>query len=309
VAAAVAAPIAAEKRPAKTLEPRDVDEAPPYRPEPPTNKGTQTIFMDFNHSPREIVRVMDETRQQAMQFNSQRGRSRLFLFLLFPLGALFLLVDLLLGYNNLTFALVAVTLWLWAVIGLIYVGRRGKPPKFGPQFQLAETVIETLRDDVSKKRTLVGWLDLSGAERPSKKYRGKTSPSGRPVSYYRDEWLRFKARLVDGNALRLTLVEQRKVREGFWKRSRISGKQKFKPGSSTSQHQMQIGLSVAPGAYHILPFNGRNPSIPDSRFTIENMEAGYGFIKLKAVANQAFDAWDVLHALRYTYDHLQPVSA
>jgi hypothetical protein len=289
------------------IPPSDVPQTPAYRPTPPSEKGSRAVFMDFNNAPLEIMRVMDETKVKA--FSSQRKRIRRLLIWLFPLGLLFIIADWLIGYNNLTFTLVGCTSWLWAAIGLRLISKRGRAPKFGSQYDLAYTLIETLRDDVSRKRTLLGWLDLTGPERESKKVRSKTSRSGRPVSYYRDEWLQFKARLYDGNVMRLSLIERRKVREGYWKRGVISGKMKFKSGSSASIHQLQLSITMAPGAYTVQSFDTLSRTVPQSRFALEEVDTTGGRLRLKAAADHSFDAWDVLHTLRYAYDHLQPVSA
>lgn len=264
--------------------------------------------MDFNQSPREIVRVMAEAEQNAQGFNKQRKRWLRLLWLLFPAGLPFLCADLILGYNVLTFSLVAMTLWIGAMVGLILVRRQGRPPNFGPQFSLARTIFETIKDDVSPKRTLIGWLDLTGAEQESKATRRKTSQSGQPIVYYRDEWLRLKTGLYDGNMLRLSLIEQVKARQGFWKRSRVSGKNKWRSGSSQRQYQLEFSISVSPGAYQIRPIDLK-ASIPSSRFSLEQAQAGDGRIALKAITVNSFDAWDVLNALRFGYDHLQRVDS
>ncbi len=294
----------AKSSPVTEPPPRDVSTPPAHRPQPPTGKGTRTVFMDFNQSPREIVEVMDQAQEEAEKFNKQRKRWLWMLWLLFPAGLPFLGVDLAMGYNILTFSLVALTLWVGAVIGLIVVGRQGRAPKFGPKFDLARTIFEIVKDDVSPKRTLVGWLDLTGAEQESKATRRKTSQSGQPIVYYRDEWLRLKTCLYDGNVLRLSLVERVKARQGYWKRSRISGKHKWRSGSSQAQHQLQFSISVSPDTYEIQPIQA-GQTIPNSRFVVEQAEAGEGRVVVKAAASTSFDAWDVLNVMRFGYDRLQ----
>jgi hypothetical protein len=43
--------------------------------------------------------------------------------------------------------------------------KRSQPSgkQFGPKFDLVRTVFETIKDDIAPKRTLMGWLDLTGA--------------------------------------------------------------------------------------------------------------------------------------------------
>ncbi len=285
--------------------------APPsaQRPAPSVKKGQRTLLLDFNQSPREIVRVMDETVQKVKDYQSQRRKRITLLWLVFPLGLPFICADSVMGYNACTFSLVALTLWLGAIAGLIVTWRQGKIPPFGPKFDLARTMFDTLRDDVSLKRTLVGWLDLTGAEQESKKAREKTSASGQPIIYYRDEWLRLKASLYDGNVLRVSLIDRVKARQGFWKRG-SSGKLKHRSGSSETQFQLEFSISVDTSRYTLLPFDRQVTIIPNSRFVIQQAEVGDGRVALStATANGQFDAWDILNALRFGYDYIQPMSA
>lgn len=291
--------------PADSAPPRDVAAPPAGRPKPPAGKGNRTIFVDFNQSPHEIVQVMNEAQQNAQVFNRQRKKQKLLLWLLFPMGLPFVWADLVLGYNICTFSLVALTLWISAFVGLILLGRRGQTPQFGPKFDLARTVFETLKDDVSPKRTMTGWLDLTGAEQESKATRQKTSQSGQPIIYYQDEWLKLKTSLYDGNILRVSLVERVKARQGFWKRSR-SGKSKWRAGRSEFRYQLRFSVSASPGSSDIQPLV-TGVKIPNSRFVVEQAEAGDGRIVLKAVTAETYDAWDVLNAMRFGYDHLQKV--
>jgi len=283
--------------------PRAVAKPPLHRPRPSTGKGKQAVFVDFNQAPREIVRVMDQARQDALVFSKQRRRWALLLLALFPAGLPFFFIDAALGYNVCTFSLVSLTLWIGAIVGLVMLVRHGKAPLFGSKFDLARTIFETLKDDVSPKRTMTGWLDLTGAEQESKETRRKSSRSGQPIIYYRDEWLRLKAQLYDGNVLRMSLIERVKARQGYWKRSR-SGKNKWRSGASQQQYQLQVSISVSPDSYDIRPIPA-GAAIPNSRFMIEQAEAGAGRVTLKAVSGDGFDAWDILNAVRFGYDHLQ----
>jgi hypothetical protein len=279
-----------------------VSKPPAQRPTPPTGKGSRAIFMDFNQSSREIVQVMDEAQQKAKVFNSQRKRRLMIFWLLFPAGIPFLCIDFAMGYNIFTFSLITVVLWGGGIIGLILAARLGKAPKFGPKFDMTRSIFETLKDDVSPKRTMVGWLDLTGAEQESKATQRKNSQSGQPIIYYRDEWLRLKTRLYDGNVLRLSLIERVKARQGYWKRSR-SGKYKWRGGSSQNEHQLKFAVSAAPGMYEIQPI-AVGTTIPNSRFVVQQAETGEGRVVLNAATSASYDAWDVLSAMRFGYEHL-----
>ena len=289
--------------------PRAVSSPPAQRPRPDAKSGARALFMDFNQPPPEIVRVMDETLQKVEAFKTRRRRQLLLLWLLFPVGGLFVCADALLGYNICTFSLVALTIWLGAIFGLILTRRQGKITPFGARFDLARTIFDTLKDDVSPKRTLVGWLDLTGAQQQSKQIRQKTSVSGRSVIYYRDEWLRLKASLYDGNVLRLSAIDRVKARQGFWKRGR-SGKRKYRSGSSESEYQLEFSISIDPSKYQVLPFDNLGQAIPHSRFIIQQAEAVDGRVMVNAsTATNQFDAWDILNALRFGYEHVQAQQA
>ena len=138
--------------------------------------------------------------------------------------------------------------------------------------------------------------------------RSGKSPSGRPIIRYRDEWLRLKTRLYDGNALRLSLTDRVKARQGFWKRSRISGKNKWRGGSSQSMYELQFSVSVSPDSYQILPIQP-GTAVPNSRFVLQQVEAGADRLSLSAATTADFDAWDVLNVLRFGYNHVRNMSA
>lgn len=292
----------------KATPPRAAKEAPAYRPTPPANKGNRAIFMDFNQSPAEIVQVMDAAKAAGKQFALENKRARRWLRWLYPVGLLFVLLDYLLGYNYLTFTLVCAGVWLVAFAGLNLLRRQGRPPDFGTRYDMARTIMDTLEGDVGLNRTMMGWLDLTGFAQESKEYRKKQSVSGRPIVYYRDEWLRLKAKLYDSNVLRVSLTEKVKDRKGYYKRSRISGKNKWKAGSTIKQHQLSISVSLNPEAYQAIPFDYNQVTIPESRFAIEAALAENGRVTLKATSDKECDAWDVLHAMKYSYEHVKPVN-
>lgn len=274
------------------------------RPAPRPAKGVRGLFMDFNQSPREIVRVMDETRQNVEEFRARQRRRRRLLWLAFPLGLPFVLADVLLGFNICTFSLVALVLWLGAFAGLIMAWRGANLPQLGSRFDLSRTIFETLKDDVLPKRTMVGWLDLTGALQESKQIRQRTSALGQPIIYYHDEWLRLKTSLYDGNVLRLVVADRVKARQGFWKRGR-SGKRKYRSGSSQSECRLEMSISVDAGKYKVLPFKAASGAIPNTRLVIRQAEAGQGRVVLSAAGPPEFDAWDILNALRFGYDRVQ----
>ena len=263
------------------------------------------IHLDFNQAAADIVEIMDETRAQAVIHQGQARRYRRLLWLLFFAGLAMFIIDYLVGYNFLTCSLLGVVLIICALAGRFLLRRRLSPPSFGHQYDLTRELLYTIRDDISPKKTVVGQMDLTGARQESKRYRQKKAASGRPVSYYRDEWLRLKARLYDGNVLRLSLISKEKVREGFYKRSRISGKRKWKSGSSQTVYLANIGISANPDQFVVPPADLTGRQIPDSNFSVAESAVGQGRISLKLVTNQHVGAWDVLNALQFAYQHIE----
>ncbi len=143
------------------------------------------------------------------------------------------------------------TLLVVALSALLGRARRASPA--APQsdqrarLQAAAELIEALADDAAQKPAS-GYVDLTGHEQPSKLLRSGTSPSGWKISLYRDEWLRLRLVLRDGNRLRVALVDRVKVRAGRFKRGR-SGKSKWKSGRSDWLSTLELQLVVNPAVY------------------------------------------------------------
>lgn len=118
------------------------------------------------------------------------------------------------------------------------------------RLRAAADLIEALADDAVAGKPASGWIDSSGPEQPGKRLREGKAASGVKVSLYRDEWLRLRLALRDGNRLRLSAVDRVKVRAGRFKRGR-SGKQKWKAGRSDWLSTVELQLVVNPAAYQV----------------------------------------------------------
>ena len=288
--------------PDATPQPADIAEPPAHRPPPALKKGVRQIFFDFNQAPRDIIRLMDDVRQRERSFKSQRRWRQAIAWLLFPAGLVFLVPDVVLGFNICTFSLLTLALWAVGIVALIWLGRQ-RTAQFDSRYDLTRQMFDVLKDDVAEERTLMGWLDLTGTEQASKIVRQGASASGQPIMYYQDEWLRLKARLYDGNVLRASLFDRVKARQGFYKRGAVSGKMKWRAGSSQDMHRLRIAVTANPDAYALQPLP-QSGAIPNSRFVLETAEVAGGQLQLSAATTGDFDAWDVLNAMRFIYDHL-----
>jgi len=189
-----------------------------------------------------------------------------------------------------------------AIVGVILL-KRSQPSghDFGSKFEDARVIFQTIKDDISPKRTLMGWLDLTGLQ-PKKVARQGESPSGMPINYYRDEWLKLKMALYDGNVMRVSAMERVKAQMGRWKRGR-SGKRKWKSGRSFTRNELRVAITVNKDAYEVTRF--QYPA-QTGKFLVNVMEANESRIAVSAATDYAIDGQDVLQLLRFVYDHLKP---
>ena len=142
-------------------------------------------------------------------------------------------------------------------------------------------------------------------ERP-KVARQSSDAFGRVTKYYRDEWLSLRAKLFDGNMLRFAAITREKVRQGYWKRSSISGKMKWKPEKyKGAQQEVSVRLSVNPDLY-IAPEGGPlAPGMKLGLFTVKKYQASGGLIDLVAYyTGSDISESDILGLLRSVYDLL-----
>lgn len=270
----------------------------------PSSAAKRALFFNFNEKPMSIVRVMDETQRDQTEFVKARRRRIRLLRLLFPAGLVLILVDWALGYNFLTFSLLGLALWGAAVAGLVMLAlNRPSGQPFGPKFDAARTVFETIKDDIAPRRTLMGWLDLTGAQQPGKVVREGSSASGVPFKAYRDEWLRIKTVLYDGNVMRVSGLERVKARLGHLKRGG-SGKMKWRSGRSVTTNALQVAITVNKEVYKVTPFP--HPARA-GKFHVDVLQANESRIALTASTNDTnISGADVLQVLRFVYDHLKP---
>jgi hypothetical protein len=279
--------------------------APRQTAQPSAGAARRGLFFNFNERPVNIMRVMDDAKRQQAEYAKARTQRMRLVALLVPAGLPFICADVALGYNLHTFSLVALVLWGAALVGFIVL-RRNRPTgqEFGPAFNNARAIFETLKDDLSPKRTLVGWLDLTGTQQASKIARQHTSTSGMPIAFYRDEWLRMKMPLYDGNVLRVSAIERAKARLGKWKTGRISGKRKWRPGGTVwAKRELRVAVTVNRDVYETLPIQ---PASQVGKYVVSTSQNDEGSIVLTATADQSVGGGDILQVLRFVYDHLKP---
>jgi len=265
------------------------------------------VFLSLNDDPRAIIKAMDDLLQRRDD-QAARYRSRRWVPFLLFFGALpFFALDLILGYNCMTFSLVSCGLWVAAAVSFMTLMRARPGAQFAPQYNVAREIIHTLRDDLNPKRDdLFGQIDLTGMRQPKKLTRETPNAAGLKVQYYRDEWLGLKAKLYDGNMLRLSVIDWDKVRVGYFKRSRVSGKNKWKSEKTKGGHELRVRISVNPQAYDVKPLADMRRGAAIGNYVISTLESSGGIISLAAVAPAAnISSADVLGVLHALYGMLQ----
>ncbi|HWA76750.1 MAG TPA: hypothetical protein VG937_30665 [Polyangiaceae bacterium] len=171
---------------------------------------------------------------------------------------------------------------------------------FDSRFDEARQVFAALKDDLPRKYPLLGWLDLTGLSQP-KLLRRDRAAGGAPLVFYRDEWLRLKLKLWDGNVLRLSAIESIRKKEGFWKRG--SRKSKWKPGATTARHQLKISV-VVDARTHVIRRPAQQQRL--DRLWLEAEVATDDRLVLCAYADDRLNAQHLLGAMKLAYDHVMP---
>ncbi|MBK9209451.1 MAG: hypothetical protein IPL71_14565 [Anaerolineales bacterium] len=133
----------------------------------------------------------------------------------------------------------------------------------------------------------------------------------RTTQYFRDEWLSLKAKLFDGNVLRVSAIQKSKNRKSYWKRSSISGKMKMKPEKfKGTEHDLKVRIVVNPDAYQIVSNQEFRQGASVGKYTISQLSTEGGIINV--VASSPFEEVEqaqILNFLKSTYSLLQRKAA
>jgi len=261
------------------------------------------VLLTINNKPRAVAQKMDELMTQSKN-QSQRSSRRKFLPILFLFaGVPFFCFDLALGYGAFYFTCVTAGLWIAALVTFIAWLRARPGAAFPPHYSTVRQVIYTLRDDLRPKENLLGKLDLTGARQPSKLARTATGMRNAKLNFYRDEWLSLKAKLYDGNLLRVSAIERVKVKEGMFRRG-SSGKMKWKPEKIENGQQIKVRLAVNPQVYEIM--HNVQLSTQIGQYFIDGFTANNGIIELSAASvAKTIKPEDILGVLKFVYDQLE----
>jgi len=265
------------------------------------------VYLSLSDKPRAILNAMDDLITRRETYAERYARLRRIPWWIFFAGiALFILDRLLLGYNVAIMAGVTIAFTLTA----IYMSRRlasnrpGAP--FPPRYQVAHEIIHTLRDDVHPQRTFIGHLDLTGTEQKEKVMRTTHDAQNRALTYFRDEWLALKGKLYDGNILRLSAIDRIKRRDGYYKRSKISGKMKYESPKFKNVSELQIRIVANPELYDGIGSTQLQVGTRIGKFQVVALDTSGGMIQLSArMELVTLQASHVLELLRLAYNMLQ----
>jgi hypothetical protein len=267
------------------------------------------VYISIADKPDSILRGMDKFVAEVKKTESAGDRWRWVPMLIFFGGLALMAIDVLLilfGYTSFVFIAGGILLWLAALImarGL----RKSDSHDFSPRYTGAKQILYTLRDDLRPDTTFNGHLDLTGAMLPTKLARSIKDMQDRTTEHFRDEWLALKAKLYDGNILRVSAIQKSKKRKSYWKRSSISGKMKSKPEKYKGSAQfLKVRIAVNPEVYTIVPNKDFREGVNVGKYTVAQLNTQGGIIDV--VASSPFEEVEhdhILNFLQSTYSLLQ----
>ncbi|NWG06360.1 MAG: hypothetical protein HXY35_06695 [Chloroflexi bacterium] len=283
-------------------------------PAAPGKKDYLPVYISLADKPLSIMQGMDKLRRDAQKMETAGDKWRWVPMIIFFAGVGLMLIDgilMLLGYSDFIFITGGLVLWVAAVV-MARSLRRSDLQDFSPRYKGTKEILYTLRDDLRPNSTFLGHLDLTGAMLPTKVARTSKDAQDRTTEYFRDEWLALKAKLYDGNILRVSAIQKSKKRKSYWKRSRISGKMKMKPEKfKGTEHDLKVRIVANPEVYTIArasPTFKQGSSI--GKYTIRQLNTEGGMITF--IANSPFEEVEhenILQVLQSAYSLLQRKAA
>lgn len=283
---------------------------------PPSRSGKKDytpVYISIADKPDSILRGMDKFIAEVQKTESAGDKWRWVPMLIFFAGLGLAGVDgflSLLGYTSFIFS--AGTLGLWTAAFILARNlRKSDSHDFSPRYYGTKEILHTLRDDLKPGATFLGHLDLTGPMLQTKVARETTDTQNRVTQHFRDPWLSLKAKLYDGNVLRLTAVQKSKKRKPYWKRSRISGKSKLKPEKfKGSEQELKVRIVVNPQVYEIVPNQqfARGQNI--GKYTVAELNTEGGMINILAQSPfEEVEQEHILNFLKSAYSLLQRKAA
>lgn len=271
------------------------------------------VYLSIADHPDAIIRGMDKFVSELQKTESAGDRWRWIPMMIFFAGLGLMAVDgllFILGFTSIVFTAGGLALWAAAFFMALRL-RRSDSHDFSPRYEGTRRILHTLRDDLKPQSSFLGHLDLTGAMLNTKVVRETTDTLSRTTQHFRDEWLALKAKLYDGNILRLSAIQKSKKRKSYWKRSRISGKMKMKPEKlKGSEQYLKVRIAVNPELYQIVPNHEFRQGASIGKYIVSQLSTQGGIIDV--AASSPFDEVEpehVLDFLRSTYSLLRRKAA
>jgi len=277
-------------------------------------KNMLPVYISLADKPTSIIQGMNKLRYDVGKTEKAGDKWRWIPMLIFFAGVGLMLIDGLLfflGYFSFIFTAGGIGLWIAAIVmarGL----RKSDSYDFSNRYNGTRDILHTLRDDLRPGSTYLGHLDLTGSLLPTKVARTAQDAQSRTTEYFRDEWLALKAKLYDGNILRVSAIQKSKKRKSYSKRSRISGKMKTKPEKfKGTAHDLKVRIVPNPEVYKIAKTSADfKQGANIGKFTVSQLSTEGGMISF--VANSPFEEVEhenVLQVLKSAYSLLQRKAA
>ena len=268
------------------------------------------VYITLADKPQAIMQGMDKLKMDVQKTEKAGDKWRWIPMIIFFVGVGLMLIDLVLilfGYISFIFITGGVALWIAAIV-MVRGLRKSDLYDFSPRYNGTKSILHTLRDDLRPSSTFLGHLDLTGALLPTKVARSARDSRDRTTEYFRDEWLALKAKLYDGNILRVSAIQKSKKRKSYTKRSRISGKYKTKPEKfKGTEHDLKVRIVANPEVYTIARTSPNfKHGLNIGKFTISQLSTEGGIISF--VANSPFEEVEhenILQVIQSAYSLLQ----
>jgi hypothetical protein len=271
------------------------------------------VYLSIADDPDAVIEGMDKFAVEIQKTESAGDRWRWVPMLIFFAGLGLMGIDgilLIMGYTSFVFTAGGIVLWIAAFVmarGL----RKSDSHDFSPRYTGTKQILHTLRDDLKPESSFLGHLDLTGAMLDTKVAREAKDSQNRTTQYFRDEWLALKAKLHDGNILRVSAIQKSKKRKSYWKRSQISGKMKMKPEKYKGAAQyLKVRIAVNPELYQIVPSTEFRQGANIGKYTISQLNTEGGIIDVTANSfHDEVDSENILVFLHSAYSLLQRKAA
>ncbi len=270
------------------------------------------VYVSIADKPDSIIRGMNNFVRETQKTENAGDKWRWIPMVIFFAGIGLALVDVLLfllGYVSFIFILGGFLLWVAAFV-MARSLRRSDILDFSPRYTGTKEILHTLRDDLKPGATFLGHLDLTGSMNETKVARETKDTASRTTQHFNDPWLSLKAKLYDGNVLRVSAIQKTKKRKSYWK-TNARGKMKSKPEKFKGTHQeLKVRIVVNPEAYAIKPNNQFSQGKDIGKYKIEQLNTDGGMINILAVSPfEEVEQEHILSFLKSAYTLLERKAA